>query len=495
MLTVTASDPVFARVTERQAQSSRPSAAIACDENIIGKIFGAASDNCALMDGSTMIGGDCRAILRAFADGSVHCTVTSPPYGDLKDYGTADQIGYGQDYASEYLPSLRAVLSELHRISSPGAALWLVLDTVRRNGAVAALPWQVAELAKSVGWTFHDLVIWDKGRTLPWSHRGRFRNVFEYVLLLGRGPLAVFDLDAIRETDSLGPYWVRYPERYHPQGKAPNDLWHFPIPLQGSWTQSAIKHACPFPVGLVARMIALTSRPGSVVLDCFAGTGSVPATAAAMGRQGIGIEVNPDFVKAYADGVCKELTHRAGLELSLAADGQNLRETIIHLRMHKYAKSLFTEISRGHRMNGSARKGIRGTVLRATEVIDDNGTPGRSYTVGKIELDVLAERGVSVSRLRDHIADCVAKPPLSKFGIQPIITVRPATVWSNASYIVGLGRGPWYVYTSGRFHMLHSRVERKALHAALLAHSVDTRTKYPALFSKLKLEIPLPSGG
>ena len=39
-------------------------------------------------------------------------------------------------------------------------------------------------------------------------------------------------------------------------------------------------------------MIALTSKPGDIVLDPFAGTGTVPAMAGAMGRQGIGLDIS-----------------------------------------------------------------------------------------------------------------------------------------------------------------------------------------------------------
>ena len=33
--------------------------------------------------------GDCREVLKALPDASVHCAVTSPPYFGLRDYGTA----------------------------------------------------------------------------------------------------------------------------------------------------------------------------------------------------------------------------------------------------------------------------------------------------------------------------------------------------------------------------------------------------------------------
>lgn len=41
----------------------------------------------------TILKGDCREVLAALPDESVHCVVTSPPYWGLRDYGVAGQIG------------------------------------------------------------------------------------------------------------------------------------------------------------------------------------------------------------------------------------------------------------------------------------------------------------------------------------------------------------------------------------------------------------------
>ena len=214
---------------------------------------------------------DCREFLKSVPAESVDCVITSPPYGEMKNYGSSIQIGFGQRTTEEYLPDLQQVFTELYRVSAKGAALWVVLDTWKSNGDTIPLPWEVSARARASGWSFHDFIVWDKGRSLPWSHRGRFRGVCEYILLLGKGRLKTFNLRAVRETSDLAAYWVKYPERYHPDGKAPSDLWHFQIPTQGSWAPSARRHFCPFPTGLVERMVEISSNEGEIVLDPFAG--------------------------------------------------------------------------------------------------------------------------------------------------------------------------------------------------------------------------------
>ena len=81
-----------------------------------------------------IVQGDSRELLRRLPPRSVSCVLTSPPYGSLKNYGSRGQVGYGQDLAKEYLPDLRKIFEELHRIVVEGGALWLVLDTVKTNG-------------------------------------------------------------------------------------------------------------------------------------------------------------------------------------------------------------------------------------------------------------------------------------------------------------------------------------------------------------------------
>ncbi|MEN8210055.1 MAG: DNA methyltransferase, partial [Candidatus Fermentibacteria bacterium] len=52
-------------------------------------------------------------------DGSVDLMVTSPPYWQIKDYGSKDQIGHGQTL-HDYLKDLYRVFKEVYRVLSPG---------------------------------------------------------------------------------------------------------------------------------------------------------------------------------------------------------------------------------------------------------------------------------------------------------------------------------------------------------------------------------------
>jgi modification methylase len=52
--------------------------------------------------------------MNLLADRSVHLVVTSPPYWQLKDYGTENQIGFHESYES-YINNLNLVWNECER--------------------------------------------------------------------------------------------------------------------------------------------------------------------------------------------------------------------------------------------------------------------------------------------------------------------------------------------------------------------------------------------
>jgi DNA modification methylase len=53
---------------------------------------------------------------------SVHLVITSPPYWQLKDYGTENQIGFHESYES-YINNLNLVWNECERVLHPGCRL------------------------------------------------------------------------------------------------------------------------------------------------------------------------------------------------------------------------------------------------------------------------------------------------------------------------------------------------------------------------------------
>lgn len=437
---------------------------------------------------------DSRMGLPLLPSASIDCIITSPPYAGIKDYGTSGQIGFGQSREDEYLPDMESVFTELFRVAKPGATLWVVLDMIKESGEMVSLPWEVITRARQVGWTFHDIVIWDKGKSLPWSTPGRFRGVCEYILLLGKGKLACFNIDTVRDTDHLSSYWIKYPERYHPDGKAPSDLWHFPIPNQGSWAKGQSRHQCPFPVGLVGRMISISTKPGDIVLDPFSGTGSVAAVASHLGRHAIGMEINHSFVDEFDESGFDALVKRAQAEMpNTKTIGGSLREIIINLRMLKYCKTLFAGIARGDRLSGNARESIEAffiPVAYQTKPSDTGQVVAKD--LGHIKVQVLLRVEANKKVIEEEIQQRVGVAPLTLFGIQADVEVVPFDIWNQEGFMSPIPDSTWYIYRSGKFYHYDTEVNTEDLLDALRAESNHTRTKVPSIVSNIKIELKDP---
>lgn len=440
----------------------------------------------------SIICADSRKFLTEIPDESVSCIITSPPYGELKDYGTSDQIGFGQNLEGEYFPDLENIFSELHRVAKAGASMWIVLDMMREGGETIPLPWEVINRARNSGWVFQDLVIWDKGKSLPWSNRGRFRGVCEYILLLGKGKLTNFNLDAVRDSENLSSYWVKYPERYHPDGKAPSDLWHFPIPNQGSWSNKQSRHHCPFPVGLIARMIRISTKPGDVVLDPFSGTGSVPGVSSYLGRFGLGVEINQEFVHDFDEEGFNSIIERCTVDLPVEPK-KGIRNFIIDLRMQKYPKTLFSGLLRGDELNTKASDTIGAFLItsasRSRSSKNENLVSG---DLGKIKLEILLKEGADFEAATNSVESRLKKAPLTLFGIQATVNIKKYTEWANEEFISSFKTKKWYVYRSGRFYNYQERIDRKKLLEVLLNELNKTGRSMPTILSVLEVAIEPP---
>lgn len=305
--------------------------------------------------------GDARDLsVLGLADGSVRCTITSPPYWDLKRYaehGDEREIGNGQKKQA-YLDDVGKVLSQVHGLTREDGVLWLVADTMRDRtntptglAEIMPLPFELAAVAREAGWRFQDIVIWEKDKTLPYSGQGKLRNLIEYILFFTRGTEFTHRPYRCAEQHMPGATWLAgWPERYHPLGKRPSNIWKFKLDTQGMWKQAAARHACPFPQALVAQCIDLTTDKGDTVLDPFAGIGTVVAQAIAMGRQGVGLELNPTNVTTFHEQVLSDFQARwergAELRRLKRADQRVEAQLIMRLRLLKAGKEMHRALQR-----------------------------------------------------------------------------------------------------------------------------------------------------
>ncbi|GGM99677.1 hypothetical protein GCM10011609_42560 [Lentzea pudingi] len=377
-------------------------------------------------------------------------TVTSPPYSSLIDYGVENQIGRGQN-DDDYLADCKNIFDVLYRRTQDDGCLWLVADTYLkpqkqsrrgprdpRPSSLRPLPFELAQLAGQAGWILREVIIWHKDKTRPWSHHGRLRNSFEYVLLLVKTSDFKFHSSRLRDASQIAHWWVRYPERYNPQGKAPDNIWHIPIPTQGSWANAAVQHACPFPPDLVSRLLMLSTDEGDIVCDPFAGSGTVAAVAEAMGRRPIGTELNPKFVEAYKKLVRPDILSKMAKTASRdKSDGPTPR-TVVHLRALKYPKALFTTV----------RSRFPELKIPSVGIVLVEKTNPESTSGTLVQLTCIFVADDATAAERDDLArafkEVAGKAPLTKYGVAGDISVV-----AEADAIRLLGERKLYLYEHG----------------------------------------------
>jgi len=78
-------------------------------------------------------------------------------------------------------------------------------------------------------------------------------------------------------------------------GRAPYDTFLFNIVKNVS--KDKTNHPCQIPVTLLEIFVKASSNKGDWILDPFGGSFSTCAVAKQLGRNSIGIEINPNFIR------------------------------------------------------------------------------------------------------------------------------------------------------------------------------------------------------
>jgi len=230
-------------------------------------------------------------------DKSVHLIVTSPPYWQLKDYGTENQIGFHDDYET-YINHLNLTWKECFRVLHDGCRLCINIgDQFARSiyyGRYKIIPihTEIIKFCEIIGFDFMGSIIWQKATTMntsggasimgsfPHPRNGIVKLDFEYILLFKKQGIAPKPTLAQKENSVMtNEEWNTYF----------NGHWYFSGAKQD-------KHLAMFPEELPNRLIKMFSFPNETVLDPFMGSGTTSLVAKKLDRNSIGYEINPDFV-------------------------------------------------------------------------------------------------------------------------------------------------------------------------------------------------------
>ncbi len=257
---------------------------------------------------SMLLCGDAQRALALLPSESAQTVLTSPPYWSLRDYGVEDQIGRDDSLAA-YIQSIVSAFDELRRVLREDGTVWLnVGDSYtsgnrryrapdRKNRARAmsvrpstpdglkpkdliGVPWRLAFALQDSGWWIRGEVIWSKPNAHPESVRDRPTKAHETVFLLSKRKDYYYNIDAVTG----------------PRGRRLRSVWDIPTEPVKRENGHADDHPAMMPMSLALRCLRITSRPNSIVLDPYAGSGTTLLAARELDRKWVGIELKPEFV-------------------------------------------------------------------------------------------------------------------------------------------------------------------------------------------------------
>jgi len=232
-----------------------------------------------------IIHGDCLEEMAKMPDKSVDCIVTSPPYWKGFAYEA-----YFNSYA-QYLDWCELWLKESKRVLKDGGTMYL---NVINDSEITIRAFELMEIAtRKLMWKLHDTIIWYRYNQQPANTTRQLTNQCEYVFML-RHSSADIHLDKKAAFENA-------PEMF--KTKNVGNVWELQFNAGKSNTgfgrrETAAKFGhSGFPVKLPETCILLSTKPGDVVLDMFAGSGTTAVAALKHDRDYIMIEKDPASVE------------------------------------------------------------------------------------------------------------------------------------------------------------------------------------------------------
>ena len=235
---------------------------------------------------------------------SVHLVITSPPYWQLKDYGSLDQIGFNDSYEN-YINNLNLVWKECFRVLNDGCRLCINIgDQFARSvyyGRYKIIPirTEIIKFCETIGFDYMGAIIWQKATTMnttggatimgsfPYPRNGIIKLDYEFILIFKKLGVSPFVSKEIKEESKMSKdEWNQY--------------------FNGHWNFNGVKqdkHLAMFPEELPKRLIKMFSFVGDNVLDPFLGSGTTTLAAKNLNRNSVGYEINNNYLSTIKEKV------------------------------------------------------------------------------------------------------------------------------------------------------------------------------------------------
>jgi len=258
--------------------------------------------------------GDNLEVLPGLPEGFFQVVYADPPFNTGKRqtrrtleavaHEEGDRVGFkGRRYATrllqessyrdsfdDYLGFLEPRLRELHRLLRETGTLYLHLD-YRETHYVKLLCDEVFGRGQ-----FLNEIIWayDYGARAKRRWPAKHDTILVYVK---DAQTYYFDSEAVDREPYMAPGLVTAEKAA--RGKLPTDVWWHTIVSPTGKEKTG--YPTQKPLGVLRRIIQASSRPGDWCLDPFAGSGTLGAAAAELGRHYVLVDSNPEAVRVMKE--------------------------------------------------------------------------------------------------------------------------------------------------------------------------------------------------
>ena len=294
--------------------------------------------------------GDALEVLKTLPSESINCSMSSPPYWALRDYGVEGQLGLEKTF-EEYINNLCDIYDQVKRVlkedgccfvnlgdtycgGHAGGSIHFKGDKAVKCGAIPqfdkgrpagklgktytekcliSIPARFQLEMINRGWILRNVIIWHKPNCMPSSVKDRFTVDFEYIIFFVKSKKYWFDLQreplaestVIRNqygwhgtevegigrsqpqaTDKMGDRWGN-----QELGRSKRTVWKIsPKPFPEA-------HFAVYPEELCETPLKSGCPEGGIVLDPFFGSGTTGLVALKQNKKFIGIELNKEYIE------------------------------------------------------------------------------------------------------------------------------------------------------------------------------------------------------
>lgn len=256
-----------------------------------------------------IIYGDNLEVLKTLTDGSVDLIYIDPPFNTGKRQARTqirvekdkrgDRVGFGgnryqtmiigekayRDYFDDYVGFLEPRLLEAYRVLSSKGSFYFHIDYREVHYCKILLDEIFGRES------FINEIIW--AYDFGGRSKTRWPAKHDNILFYAKDPEHyTFNQDAVERIPYMAPGLVG--KEKAARGKFPTDTWWHTI--VGTNSKEKTGYPTQKPVGILRRIISASSNPGDLVLDFFAGSGTVGEVCDELGRCFMLVDNNPQAI-------------------------------------------------------------------------------------------------------------------------------------------------------------------------------------------------------